>query len=70
MTKTRLKTALSAGNEAPEGRHGFTKRLGSGGRLNILWHYLSLRLECKLTFCSSVATVEFSKFAGILSAAL
>ena len=30
----------------------------------------SLRLEWKLTFSSSVATTEFSKFAGILSAAL
>ena len=29
-----------------------------------------LRLECKLTFSSPVATAEFSKFAGILSAAL
>jgi len=27
-------------------------------------------LELKLTFSSTVATVEFSKFAGILSAAL
>ena len=39
------------------------------GRLNILWHYLSLGLEWKLTFSSPVATDEFSKFAGILSAA-
>ena len=31
---------------------------------------LSLGLERKLTFCSLVATAEFSKFAGILSAAL
>ena len=38
--------------------------------LNILWHCLSLELEWKLTFSSSVATAEFSKFAGILSAAL
>ena len=38
--------------------------------LNILWHCLSLGLEWKLTFSSSVAIVEFSKFAGILSAAL
>ena len=30
----------------------------------------SLRLEWKLTFSSPVATVEFSKFAGILSVAL
>ena len=40
------------------------------GSLNILWHCLSLRLEWKLTFSSPVATAEFSKFAGILSAAL
>ena len=38
--------------------------------LNILWHYLSLRLKWKLTFSSPVATAEFSKFAGILGAAL
>ena len=38
--------------------------------LNILWHFLSLLLEWKLTFSSPVATAEFSKFAGILSAAL
>ena len=38
--------------------------------LNILWHYLSLGLEWKLTFFSPVATAEFSKFAGILSVAL
>ena len=38
--------------------------------LNILWHCLSLGLEWKLIFSSSVATAEFSKFAGILSAAL
>jgi len=36
----------------------------------ILWHCLSLGLERKLTFSSPVATAEFSKFAGILSAAL
>ena len=35
-----------------------------------LWHCLSLGLEWKLTFSSPVATAEFSKFAGILSAAL
>ena len=40
------------------------------GSLNILWHYLSLGLEWKLTFSSPVATAEFSNFAGILSAAL
>ena len=38
--------------------------------LSILWHCLSLRLERKLTFSSPVATAEFSKFAGILSAEL
>ena len=38
--------------------------------LNILWHCLSLGLEWKLTFSSPVATAEFSKFSGILSAAL
>ena len=38
--------------------------------LNILWLCLSLRLECKLTFFSPVATAEFSKFAHILSVAL
>ena len=39
------------------------------GSLSILWNCLSLGLECKLTFSSPVATGEFSKFAGILSAA-
>ena len=38
--------------------------------VSILWHCLSLGLEWKLTFSSPVATAEFSKFAGILSAAL
>ena len=38
--------------------------------LSILWHCLSLGLERKLTLSSPVATAEFSKFAGILSAAL
>ena len=37
---------------------------------SIPWHCLSLGLEQKLTFSSPVATSEFSKFAGILSAAL
>ena len=37
--------------------------------LSILWHCLSLGLECKLTFSSPVATAGFSKFASILSAA-
>ena len=40
------------------------------GSLSILWHCLSLELEWKLTFSSAVATAEFSKCAGILSAAL
>ena len=38
--------------------------------LSILWHCLSLGLEWKLTFSSPVATAEFSKFSGILNAAL
>ena len=38
--------------------------------LSILWHCLSLGLEQNPTFSSPVATAEFSKFAGILSAAL
>ena len=38
--------------------------------LNILWHCLSLGLERKLTFSSPMDTVEFSKFAGLLSAVL
>ena len=42
----------------------------SCGSLSIPWHCLSLGLEWKLTFSSPVATVEFSKFASILSAAL
>ena len=37
---------------------------------NILWHCLSFGLEWKLTFSSPVTITEFSKFAGILSAAL
>ena len=40
------------------------------GSLSILWHCLSLGLEWKLTFSSPVATAEFSKCAGISSAAL
>ena len=40
------------------------------GSLNILWHCLSLGLERNLAFSSPVATAEFSKFAGILTAAL
>ena len=40
------------------------------GGLNILWHCLSLGLEWKLIFSSPVATAEFPKLAGILSAAL
>ena len=37
--------------------------------LNILWHCPSLRLEWKLTFSRPVATVGFSKVAGLLSTA-
>ena len=37
--------------------------------VNILWHFLSLGLEWKLTFSSPVATTDCSRFAGILSAA-
>ena len=40
------------------------------GSLNILWHCLSLGLEWKLTFSSPADTAEFSRFSGILSAAL
>ena len=40
------------------------------GRVSILWHCLSLGSEWKRTFSSPVATAEFSKCAGILSAAL
>ena len=39
------------------------------GSLNILWHCSSLGLEWKLTYSSPTATVEFPKFADILSAA-
>ena len=38
--------------------------------LSVLWHCLSLGLEWKPTFSSPVATAAFSKYAGILSAAL
>ena len=38
--------------------------------LNSLWHCLLLGLEWKLTFSSPVSTYEFSRYAGILSAAL
>ena len=40
------------------------------GNLSILWHCPSLGLKWKLTFSSLVARAEFSKFAGLLSAAL
>ena len=40
------------------------------GSLSILLHCLSLGLEWKLIFSSLVATAEFSKFSGTLSAAL
>ena len=39
-------------------------------RLNILWNCLLFGLEWKLTFTSTVATAELSKFADILNAAL
>ena len=39
-------------------------------KLSTLWHCLSLGLEWKLTSFSPVATAEFSKFAGIMRAAL
>ena len=38
--------------------------------LNILWHSPSFGVELKLTFSSPEVTAEFSKFAGIFSAAL
>ena len=38
--------------------------------LNILWHSFSLLLKWKLSFSSPMATAEFLKFAGILSATL
>ena len=38
--------------------------------LSILWHCLSLGLELKLAFSTPEATTVFSKFAGVLSAAL
>ena len=53
--------------------HYFTSmwdEYSGAGSLRILWHCLSLGLEWKLTFSSPVATTEFSKFAGILNAAL
>ena len=40
------------------------------GSLNILWHCLFGGLEWKLTFSSPMANAAFSKFAGVLSAAL
>ena len=40
------------------------------GSLNILWHCPSSGLKWKLTFSCPVATAEFSKFAGVLNAAL
>ena len=50
--------------------HYFASVWDECGSLSILWDCLSLGLEWKLTFSSPVATAEFSKFAGILSAAL
>jgi hypothetical protein len=40
------------------------------GSLSILWHCVSLGLEWKLTSSSPIASAGFSKFAGVLSAAL
>ena len=40
------------------------------GSLSIFCHCLSLGLESNVTFSGPGATSEFSKFAGILSAAL
>ena len=51
-------------------QHYFASMLQLCGSLSILWHCLSLGLEWKLTFSSPAATAEFSKFAGIVSAAL
>ena len=45
-------------------------RLSDWTELNILWRCLSLGLEWKLTFSSPATTAEFSKFVGLLSAAL
>ena len=50
--------------------HNLTCMWNEPSCLNILWHCPSLELEWKLTFASPVATAEFSKFAGVLSAAL
>ena len=47
----------------------FSERRLSAEQL-MLWHCPSLGLEWKLTFSSPVAIAEFSKFAGILNAAL
>ena len=72
-----LVTPWSAAHQAPS--MGFSRQEYWSGlplwvqlcsSLSILWHCLSLRMEWKLTFSSPVATAEFSKFAGILSAAL
>ena len=40
------------------------------GSLSILWHCLFLGIGMKTNLSSPVATVELSKFAGILSEAL
>ena len=50
--------------------HYFARWVQLYNSLNILWHCLSLGLEWKASFSSLVASAEFSKFAGILSAAL
>ena len=51
-------------------KHYFVRWMKLCGILSILWHCLSLGLEWKLTLSSPMATAEFSKLAGILSAAL
>ena len=50
--------------------HYFARWVQLCSSLSILWHCLSLGLEWKLTFPSPVAIAEFSRFVGILSAAL
>ena len=44
--------------------------MSATGSFNILWHCFFWGLEWKLSFSSPVATAGFSKFAGILGAAL
>ena len=51
-------------------KHNLTNILNEHYGMVVLWYCPSLELEWKLTFYNPVATAEFSKFAGILSAAL